>query len=395
MIVCRILTCCCCIHTYTGYGYLRELVRTEKWFSLHVLFKRFGWMLFNAWQSNSETLFTYTRLLLKNRNITDLVANVCTYNTHVHAMESQEVYGKYVPSHCWLGVKTRQHGQSILSACVEKRVYNDIKFTLDAWCEVFKSEKTDLFDELQDSFHFHLVQEDLLLVAENYSPLFCDFLVNMSSKKSSDWMIGGRVRDKFRQREDNMKMKSFDLWYQMKYLHIKKKTAAIVKGDNRAINCDEGDEVDDDDEDGLAIDTNGGFWASEQTTNNNILFFDIVESDGLSMISMYEEMFDRDTEYRATSISAGHPATRVGWCSYLYTFRTGLLQSIRDNFGSIMDKRKARSQVLIEGRFMPLRNTLCGDLVFLRACLATQNIEIFDTEILSLTVDYAWRAYGR
>jgi hypothetical protein len=331
-------------------------------------------MLFNSWQSNSETLFAYTLSTLKNRSISALVENVCVYNRPDSRFLKLEGDNdrKYVPSYCWLGVRTRRHGQSVLSACVEKRVYDDIKFTLDSWLAVFNSERIDLFDELQDSFHFHLSQSDLILVAEEYSPLFCDFLLNISSQKSNEWILGGRVRDKFRKREDNLKLKSFDRWYYKKYLDIDTKKTRLF-----------GDRNGSDDFIG------GAFWDFDQHSSGNLDYFDIVDTDGLSLIGMYEKL-ERETEYR---VSIAEDPDQGGGCFQQLMAR--LFQTIRTDLGNTMDKRKARSQVLIEGRFMPLRNTLCENLVFLRACLATQNVEIFNTEVLNLTVDYAWRAYGR
>jgi hypothetical protein len=274
-----------CIHgDMLGYGFLRELVKKKHWFSLHVLYKRFGWMLFNVWQSNAETLFTYTLLILKNRHISALIDSVCTYNNpDPRSLTKEDVSEKYTPSYCWLGVKTRRHDQSILSVCVEKRVYNDIKFTLDAWKNVFNSDNIDLFDELQDSFHFHLAEDDLTLVAEEYSPLFCEFLMNISSQKSHDWILGARVRDKFRKREDNMKMKSFDRWYQKKYLEVNKKKQIMNK-----------DGVGEQD----PVVTTGSFWDSDHNAHN-LAYFDIVDTDGLSLISMYEQI-ERETEYRTS-----------------------------------------------------------------------------------------------
>lgn len=354
-----------------GYGVLREFVKRKHWFSLHVLYQRFGWMLFNAWQSNAETLFTYTLLILKNRHISALLENVCAYNNpDPRSLNTDDMSEKFIPSYCWLGVKTRRHGQSILSACVEKRVYDDIKFTLDAWCRVFNSDNIDLFDELQDSFHFHLAQEDLIQVAEEYSSLFCDFLMNISCQRSHDWILGTRVRDKFRKREDNMKMKSFDKWYQKQYLEGKK-----TKRSDK-------DEVTEE----VMGDVGASFWDSDHDAKN-LELLDIVDSDGLSIISMYEKL-ERVTEYRMSIVEDQASSN----CFQELLAR--IFHHVRTNLGTTMDRRKARRQVLIEGRFLPLRNTLCEKLVFLRACLATQNVEIFDTEVLNLTVDYAWRAYG-
>ena len=358
-----------------GYGNLCQLVKRKNWFSLHILFKRFGWMLFNAWQSNAETLFIYTIQILKNRQISKLVKDVCYFN-ELHHFDVEGDCDKFTPSHCWLGVKTKRHSQSILSACVEKRIYDDIKFTLDAWCQVLNSDSIDLFDELQDSFHFHLSLDDLLLVSESYASLFCEFLVNIKSRKSHDWLLGGRVRDQFRKRDDNMKMKSFDKWYMKKFLSSK-------QGIWRGAGCSPAGDVPSGKQK-----SNDVFWDNDHM-NDHLAYLDIIEGDGLSLISFYERM-ERDTELE--QVNALGRSTLHNW---LFQVKSQLIQSIRTHFGQTMDKRKARSQVLIEGRFLSLRNTLGGDLTFLRACLSTQNVEIFDSEVLHLTVDYAWRAYGR
>ena len=328
-------------------------------------------MLFNAWQSNAESLFTFTLLKLKNRQISSMIKKICMYNScdsNSDYMYAESVSNRFTPSYSWLGVRTTHHEQSLLRTCVERRVYDDIKFTLEAWCNVLNSADIDLFDELHDSFHYQLTQEDLILVAEEFSPLFCEFLMKLSSQKSNQWIMGSRVRDQFHKRDNFMKMKSFDKWYQKKYLDSSKKNNA---------NMQEG---------GVSDDENS-FWDSNKNANENS-YLDIVQTEGLSIDEIYER-FERETEYRL-SLAKDAPTSGIQ-----QTAVANFMQGIRSRLGDTMEKRKARHQVLIEGRFMPLRNTLCRDLVFLRACLATENVEIFDTEILNLTVDYAWRAYGR